>query len=366
MVVVQHAMPSLGSAGLRAWAAPLEIGSVAVLLFFVLSGFIVTEASAMFYEGRGPAFALNRMIRIYPPYAVAVVLTALVSSAILSLGGSGAVVSVFGSWPDLSMSNILASLFGILPVVGKLVEPVGTEPILILAWALRVELLFYGIVFLALVGGRMFSQPMARLLGVVGFCLLAFDGIRFEYLRGSALEFTPYFVLGTSIYFAITPASMPRRAMALALALASGVMIAAHIGGQTLFNEKAGFARDLHGQTIIFFAGILIWLSLITIPRFWPGLGRRIRDADSALGELTYPLYLTHMAALVLSLWLVPAESSFAWPIALGATLVTAQLMTHLVESRLLALRQRVRGRAAVAPALTLQVRLPSPDQTAF
>lgn len=345
MVVVQHGLWALGPPGLRDWLAPLEIGSVAVSLFFVLSGFIVVEAAVLFYERRAGAFLLNRMIRIYPPYIVAVVLTVFATAVIGHLGGDGAIISLFGSWPDHSAHNIVASLFGILPVAGKLLEPAGTEPILVLAWALRVELVFYGFVFLALVAGRVLDQPVARMLGVAGVSLLAYDAVRFEALRGGGLEYTPYFVLGVSAYFAITPASFRRRALAIVLILASSVMIAYHISGQELVNEKAGYVRDLAGQQALFFSGIAGWLVLLAVPSLWPAVNTRVRSADQAVGELTYPIYLTHLAALLPCIWLVPNTSILAWPVALSFVLVLAWLMHHVVESRLMILRQKVRGK---------------------
>ena len=344
MVVAQHGLRTLGPPGLRDWLVPLEIGSVAVSLFFVLSGFIVVEAAALFYERRAAAFLLNRMIRIYPPYIVAVVLTVVVTAVIGRMGGDGAIISLLGSWPDHSAHNIVASLFGIVPVIGKLLEPAGSEPILILAWALRVELVFYGLVFVALVAGRLLDQPVARMLGVAGVSLLLYDAVRFDALRGGGLEYTPYFVLGVSAYFAITPASFRRRALAFFLVLASSVMIAFHIGGQELVNEKGGYVRDLAGQCALFYAGTGVWLALLAVPRLMPDVYARVRAADQGLGELTYPLYLTHMAALLPCVWLVPNTSILAWPVALGAVLGLAWLMHHVVESRLMVLRQKVRG----------------------
>ena len=355
MVVAQHGLLALGPPALRDFLAPIEIGSVAVLLFFVLSGFIVVEAAVLFYERRAAAFLLNRMIRIYPPYIVAVVLTVLATAMTGAMGGDGAVISLFGAWPDHTAHNIVASLFGIVPVIGKLLEPAESEPILILAWALRVELVFYGIVYLALEAGRALDQPVARMLGVAGVSLLAYDVLRFEALRGGGLEYTPYFVLGVSAYFAITPASLRRRALATLLVVASSIMVAYHIGGQELINEKVGYVRDLMGQQALFFAGLAVWLALLAVPRFSSALHARVRATDQAIGELTYPLYLTHMAALVPCVWLLPADSSLSLFLGVASCLGIAVLMHQVVEQRLIALRRRVRGQG-VSPARDVAV----------
>jgi peptidoglycan/LPS O-acetylase OafA/YrhL len=344
MVVVQHAMPGYGPPELRAALAPLEIGSGAVLLFFVLSGFIVVEAAMLFYEGRAGAFLTNRLIRIYPPYIVAVLLTLLVTIAVGQLGGDGAILGLLGAWPDHSASNVLASLIGILPIAGKLVAPLGAEPILTLAWALRIELMFYGVVFLALLAGRMLGQPSARLLGLAGISLLAVNAVWFDAMRGHGLEYVPYFVLGASVYFAITPASTRRRVLASALVLITCVMIAIHISGQEPENLKAHYQRNITGQIILFYAGLAVWCALIALPRLQPALGQRWYAMDQAAGELTYSVYLTHVAALLPCLWLVPTGGFPALLLALVACLGTAYAMNHLVERRLLAMRKKVRG----------------------
>ena len=363
MVVVQHSLPSFGSDHLRAVLAPLEIGSVAVLLFFVLSGFIIVEAAALFYEGRPVPFAINRLIRIYPPYIVAVLLTAVILTVVERLGGHEAAASLFHGrpefvWTDLSWVDVAANLFAIVPFVGKLIG--GAEPILDLAWALRIELVFYAVVALAIAAGHRAGQPAARPLGLAAIMLLAYDAANFGDLRGKGLEFTPYFVLGASVYFTMQPASLRRRVLAFVLVLVSGLMIANHISGQTPVNQNAGVIRDLGGQFALFFGGLCVWLGLIALPVFWPAGTQRLSATDQRLGELTYPLYLTHMAALLPCVWLlprlsVPFGSTLLAAVSLAFAVAVAVVMHWAVETPLAAIRRRVREQKspvrAAAPA---------------
>jgi peptidoglycan/LPS O-acetylase OafA/YrhL len=350
MVVVQHGLPSLGPEALRTWLPPLEIGSVAVLLFFVLSGFIVVEAAAMFYERRPVPFLVNRLIRIYPPYIVAVLITAAMIALAERFGGHAAIFALFGAVPEHSVSQVVANLFAIIPFTGKLTGPPGGEPILILAWALRIELVFYAVVAMALAAGTFVNQPAARLLGVAGVSFLAVDAVYFQSLRGSGLEFTPYFVLGTSVYFTVQPASVRRRVLALVLVVASSLMCAFHISGQSLINPNAGYARDLSGQGAFFFTGLAIWLGLIVLPRVWPEFWARFNAVDQRSGELTYPLYLTHMAALLPCVWLLASPGLLAMGVGLGVALMVAALMHQTVETPLLAVRRRVREQNRAFP----------------
>jgi peptidoglycan/LPS O-acetylase OafA/YrhL len=56
----------------------LVYGPVAVFVFFMISGFVIGEAALKFYDGRPVQFFLNRLIRLYPPYLMALALTGLV------------------------------------------------------------------------------------------------------------------------------------------------------------------------------------------------------------------------------------------------------------------------------------------------
>lgn len=71
-VVVGHYQASLTPHGLDVHADIL--GSTGVFIFFVLSGFVVTEAFNLFYNGRIKQFLINRSLRIIPPFFVAMVL----------------------------------------------------------------------------------------------------------------------------------------------------------------------------------------------------------------------------------------------------------------------------------------------------
>jgi peptidoglycan/LPS O-acetylase OafA/YrhL len=78
-----------------------------------------------------------------------------------------------------------------------------------------------------------------------------------------------------------------------------------------------------------------------------PRIAAASRTLDQKLGDLTYPLYLSHMAALLIALTVTAASSILAWPVALGMCLLVARLMHQFVEVPLMLVRQRIRGRTA-------------------
>src|SRR5690242_14321699 len=73
LVLLQH-VGHVGPIEMQAnwsWAT----GSVAVLVFFVLSGFVITEAAENTYWKRPLRFAANRALRIIPQYVMSLALS---------------------------------------------------------------------------------------------------------------------------------------------------------------------------------------------------------------------------------------------------------------------------------------------------
>ena len=151
-VLVQHAIVNAAPAGrLRAVLAPCEIGSMAVLVFFCLSGFVITEAAKNVYAARPVAYLTNRLLRNLPLFLVVAALVAIFLHALFFWLGS--LRSFDREHPELipaecSMCQNLAANRVLLsrPVLSRLMnfQFVG------IIWAVRVEMVFYIVVFLYL------------------------------------------------------------------------------------------------------------------------------------------------------------------------------------------------------------------------
>src|SRR5690554_999911 len=74
-VVVQHFGSQIAPESIRSAVAPFVPGNCAVMAFFVLSGFIIAEASEIYYRGRPGAFLANRCLRLVPQFVVAMTAT---------------------------------------------------------------------------------------------------------------------------------------------------------------------------------------------------------------------------------------------------------------------------------------------------
>jgi len=336
LVLLQHALPGLAPPVLRDALLPMQVGSTAVLLFFVLSGFIVVEAADRVYAGRPFAFISNRMIRIYPTYLLALAMMAG-SIWLLRAAGQGANVdTVLNTKTDLSLDNAFFNLFAILPGSNGMFSMTGWSAILPLAWALRIEILFYFVLFAHSAAAAHFKMPLGRLLSASGAAGLAAYALLMSSERNGALEFFPYFALGVSAYYADRDRNIKAGAFVAAALLLAGL----HLGFQT--------SRHSIVPMFEFFGGVLALGAIIAASgtrRSTPVAVRR----DRFLGDMTYPLYLTHNCGLLLAGALLPLFSSLALAGGFAASLAIAYLATVHFERRLASVRNAVRG-FAIAP----------------
>src|SRR5947209_17886730 len=77
-------------------------GYIAVLMFFVVSGYLISNALETFYAGRVREFAVNRFLRIYPSYWFVLAATVAVMWGVYGVehleGFGGAAAVVMEGW----------------------------------------------------------------------------------------------------------------------------------------------------------------------------------------------------------------------------------------------------------------------------
>jgi peptidoglycan/LPS O-acetylase OafA/YrhL len=115
-VVVSHSQAMLGPNFLQ----HAELGNIAVMSFFILSGFIISEAGSTFYCNRPLAFLVNRFWRIAPIYWLALAVSVAVHFGLTKAG--------LLTFPDdyatpprdlFSLRTITANMFGIFPFLAR-------------------------------------------------------------------------------------------------------------------------------------------------------------------------------------------------------------------------------------------------------
>lgn len=300
-------------------AAPLHIyqdgGFLGVVLFFLISGYIVTHASLS--EDR-ISYATKRVLRIFPPLALAL---AVLWTAMTVMPKLGVPLQVF---PGAPAERWLQSLL--------LLDFFTTGPrVLSVTWTLASEMIFYALVFAVI--GLQRTRSLGTTAAMVAAWILAC-----WVLTGPALEghVTPeaegvvvlvgVLLVGRCIYLVHSRLADPRTTVALGVltALLVGVFQDRYAPGFLL--ARAGTA----GEPVVSF----VLAFVLFVAMLWWAPSRTVQPFGW-LGDISYSLYLLHMpvgfAALgVLHRLEVP--HSFATLVAIGAALLAATIAHRVVE----------------------------------
>lgn len=340
MVMWQHFAADLAPAWLAHAAAPYDLGDIAVLIFFALSGFVITEAADAIYRDRPAAFIGNRLLRIMPHFLFAVLLSFAALLLYSWIGGT----HLWRSQPSypaaitFTSRNIIMNLLGVMPLADRLID----YNVLDIAWAVRVEMGFYFAICLCLAAGRRIPSAngfvvatcVLGLLLTVPFVLAVGD-------RGIAmLRYLPYFSFGSALYFGVSGSRRGRLVAVLSLAA---------ILWQFLVQPPASPFADGPGRATE--VGVALLCVLLAVMTWLAGRQfRRFRRIDSRIGGLTYPLYLYHEVALVVLLTLTTGYSYLTFAAGLLASFGVAMALAAVIDPIVTHWRDRVRGRQVVPP----------------
>lgn len=306
------------------------IGLVGVFVFFVISGYLVTESFCR--NAKPGGFVLRRAARIYPGLVanglvIAFVLGPLVTSLPLAQYFADPKFHAFlrdyaTLWPGpLALPGVLFAD----TTVGNLVNGAF--------WTLIFEAMMYATVLILGVA-RLLRLETAIALLVVGIAAIWWDErwslAWLGYLRGW-LWMLSHFAAGMVMYFA--RGRIPVRWYWVALA--AGLLVLTSQLGEfiTFFSLSCGYLTICVAQA-----------------HYWPRL-----DYARRVGDLSYGLYIYGWPCEQLVVWLSGGRAQW-WDVALGSlamALPLAWLSWHGVEKwALLAVRGRPRATGA-APAVS-------------
>ncbi|MFD0934864.1 acyltransferase family protein [Methylobacterium trifolii] len=279
MVVVHHGLheaAALNLAGSGAEAVARLPWWAGVDVFFVISGFIIVQASGPRYDAPGGRrrFLVHRVARVVPLYwLVTALYLAVALAAPSSLGDAGAaardpgyVAASFLFWPAL--------------------RPDGTpQPLYGLGWTLNCEMVFYGLFALGLGHGR--RVAVAWIVGFLGLltaagALVPLSGLPLAFWSNPVvLEFA----LGAGLGLARSEGLRLPSPARLVLAVAGIGLLFLQAGGA----DPEGFARPL---------GFGLPAAMLVAAAAF-GSAHEKRDPApvrwlAAIGDASYALYLVH------------------------------------------------------------------------
>ena len=327
-VVAVHLLPTAGfDAGRFGWFAPLFGEHLRVQIFCILSGFVIF----LMFEKRRPtwgAFITGRLLRLYPVYALAFLLSVLLApvtlAALQSAPFSGvrmeARANIMESAIGRSVEHILAHatlLHGIIP---DAMLPQGAYAFLGQAWNISTEFQFYLLAPLLFAG--LTTGPMWRRGLVVLASLGLWAGFRHWPNPADLAQYAPWFALGIishALWRRPWPGLKGGLVTGTALAIFGAVSMAAGIW-ILLFGWLLIRRDQARGDAC------LAWLR-------WPVL--------QWLGQMSYSLYLLHMIPLYLGMYLInglglsaPIYLVFLSFFTFGFALPLSWLVTEQVEKR--------------------------------
>ncbi len=279
----------------------------AVQSFYILSGFYMSLILNNKYA-KVPyrLFISNRLLRIYPTYWLILLLTGIVSFVLFGLGhfSLNPLVGILQNYKNIhgipliyqSFSDLSGNIFIFTSPAYFTINPTSSSPLLIgQSWTLGIELLFYFIApFLVrrkvllvtscillsfLLRVLVFKYDETQTSGVVLYTMRFFPGIIMFFLSGT---------LSYKLY-----ARLQKRKANIGLSRILFLLIIVFTLGYT-------FLAKLNHFILNPVEWIYYFLLIITIPYIFVYL--KNSKLDNLLGNLSYPVYISHSLIILLLL----------------------------------------------------------------
>ena len=320
LVVLQHFVANAGPLGtLYDYVFPYEIGSLAVLVFFCLSGFVITEAATQTYSRRPIAYLANRFLRIVPHFVVALAAAVIIHAVFYAMGTLRISDRLYPDLPGpevFELANVAANIFGFMPGINKFL----TFDFVDIIWAVRIEMVFYFLVFFVLL-----IPNRSKLPKLVPFALMAIGAATILVARQFGFGF--FFLFGVLLY--------DYRRYSISLWVC-GL-------GMSLYFFKFQSPTDLHSAAVTIIQYFIL-ASLIAVMS-WLAFKKGARRAfDATCGELSYPLYIHHQNILIL---MISMTAGYSYPvlfIGLALSLVASYGLMRAIDPTVNRLRDLIRG----------------------
>jgi exopolysaccharide production protein ExoZ len=299
-------------------------GTAGVTFFFVLSGFIIFYAHAEDFNRPSmlPAYLLKRARRIFPSYWIVFLTVCALMVLVPSLRDS------VPKEPTILLKSLL-----LLPQDSAVVGGTGA-PVIVVAWSLQYEVIFYLAFAIGLISKRLFYGLILAYLG----CLVMHVGSTSSVLliRFALSHLVLLFLFGMMASSAFR--SKPSLRVPQAIASAAALAFAAIATCDSVWNVPTEWSDVAYGVV----SAVLIW-ALASWEARDGGLKSARFKSISSLGDSSYALYLIHFplaSVLAKGLILFLPQTTLGSTIAFLAIVIicvaTALLFHRFIESPML------------------------------
>jgi len=305
-------------------------GNLGVVIFFLISGYIITHTSMR--ETRG-SFVVKRVMRLAPALLVALLVTVVVVHAIHGLPGFTA--APWYKWIE----------------AGFLVDGFGSSTFaLSVTWTLVVELIFYVMVFALLATQKRKPLRSTWIMAAgwfVGSYLFLELPVFSGYANGWAMFYVAFLLIGRLIYLTQMGRVRPVDAAVLGAFLLTIFCVFVETSQPGFLLAPGGW----HGvePVLAYIFGILIFLGFL---RWGP---RRAIAPFEFLGNISYSLYLLHLPVGFAVLWLlnqIDFSRSLSTVIAIFVAIGVSFVSYRLVERPAQRLTRWILSRPRRVPAI--------------
>lgn len=292
-----------------------------MLLFFVLSGFIIHQihASDFGHPERVWRYISKRLFRIFPLYLVLLV---LISGFALGTG-------IGAEGIPTNLQTILATIM-LLPQNPEVVGGTGA-PIIIVAWSLQYEMVFYAIMALFILDRRI---GWAGVLGLTVLWLaLPSSGQNNVFPAFMQLKFFLFFFFGVAASVVVESGFAEKRALIL-LRIALAAFGLFYVTSVSFLVATGGEISLIHKLPIQIIVGIVSAILIVGATAVERSGGRKAGRSICRLGDWSYGIYLLHFPVIAAASKVVLAANLDS--VTSAALVVLATLIVTICSSAIL------------------------------
>lgn len=312
-------------------------GAVAVICFYFISGFLMHRSYKRFQQHTiRPVYSFyrDRVIKLLPQYFL------VVTISFLCLAWLGTSRTIYAFSQDISLARVILNYL-VLPanyvIPPFVIEPIAPQPIVATAWSLATEFHFYLILPMIFLLHR--TQWTLLLLTVMA---VQFSSFFFTRINFNSFNYGYYYIFGVltvflyGYAFAGKEIKFFRRMMFFIWGMYVSFLCLA-VPVFHLWNNQVAPEVMIGGSIALPLGYFFTRVRLSS---------RKARCADEFLGDLAYPIFISHFLAFFLVENLLQVAPTDTWPFCILSVLLCLFLsfLLYLFQIRFEHYRIKVRG----------------------